>query len=211
MNNVQQRTILAAVFVSSIILGGAFLIHSTGILERHQANETTGSLEYQENEPAQEIVVLETSKGNIEILLDREHAPITVENFLTYVSEGHYDGTVFHRVIDGFMIQGGGFLPDGTQKSTHDPIVLESDNGLKNVVGSIAMARTNSPDSATCQFFINVADNTFLDYAPANPGYAVFGKVVLGMDVVNEIKSVETSSQDWPVEDITINTAHLKQ
>ena len=121
-----------------------------------------------------EVVVLETSKGNIEITLDRGRAPVTVDNFLRYVKEGNYDGTVFHRVIDGFMIQGGGFTPDGKQKQVHEPIKLESGNGLKNLAGTVAMARTMSPDSATSQFFINLIDNGFLDYAPGNPGYAVF-------------------------------------
>jgi len=161
-----------------------------------------------------EIVVFETNKGVIEIELYRDRAPITVENFLTYVREGHYNGTVFHRVIDGFMIQGGGFTPDGAQKQTHAPIRLESDNGINNKNGSIAMARTMVPDSATCQFFINVADNDFLNYRSNNPGYAVFGKVVSGMDVVMEISKVETgnrgSNQDWPLEDVVIEKAYVK-
>jgi len=163
---------------------------------------------------AKEVVVLETSQGNIEIELNREKAPITVANFLRYINESFYDGTVFHRVIDGFMVQGGGFTPEGVQKQTHAPIKLESNNGLKNEIGTIAMARTNDPNSATSQFFINVNNNTFLDYAPGNDGYAVFGKVVSGMDIVNRIKTAETASKgsydDWPVNDITINKAHIK-
>ena len=163
---------------------------------------------------AKEIVVLETSAGNIEIELNREKAPITVANFLRYINESFYDGTVFHRVIDSFMIQGGGFTPEGKQKQTHSPIKLESGNGLKNEIGTISMARTGDPDSATSQFFINVNSNAFLDYAPGNDGYAVFGKVVLGMDVVNRIKSAETASKgpydNWPVNDITINKAYVK-
>ncbi|MHC1564780.1 MAG: peptidylprolyl isomerase [Candidatus Syntropharchaeales archaeon] len=159
------------------------------------------------------IVVLETNKGIIEIELDPEKAPITVENFLGYVKAGHYDGTVFHRVIAGFMIQGGGYTPDGGQKPTDKPIKLESDNGLKNEVGTIAMARTSVPDSATCQFFINVADNNFLDYRPDNDGYAVFGKVTSGMDVVNEIQAVRTGGRgvhsDWPLDDVVIERAYL--
>jgi len=162
-----------------------------------------------------EIAVLETTKGNIEIELDRAKAPITVENFVTYVNEGFYNGTIFHRVMDGFMIQGGGFTTEGEEKDTHAPIKLESKNGLKNTVGTIAMARTNFPDSATSQFFINVADNSFLNYAPGNDGYAVFGKVISGMDVVNTIKSVETSSNegydDWPVENVVITGAYMKK
>ena len=161
-----------------------------------------------------EMVVFETSKGNIEVELYRDKAPATVENFVRYVREGQYDGTVFHRVIPNFMIQGGGFLPNGSEKRTHAPIKLESRNGLSNKNGTIAMARTNAPDSATCQFFINVKDNGFLDYAPGNPGYAVFGKVVVGMDVVMGITKVKTSSRgpydDWPVEDVVIKKAYMK-
>ena len=159
-------------------------------------------------------VILETNKGNIEIELDSAKAPITVENFINYVKKGHYDGTVFHRVIDDFMIQGGGFTPDGQQKPTDAPIKLESNNGLTNNLGTIAMARTMIQDSATSQFFINIKDNDFLNYAPGNPGYAVFGKVVSGMEVVNQIKSVKTTTKngmgDWPVEDIIIEKAYIK-
>jgi len=161
-----------------------------------------------------EIVVLETNKGNIEIELDREHAPLTVENFVNYVNSGFYDGTIFHRVIDGFMLQGGGFTADGNEKQTNPPIKLESDNGLSNLEGTVAMARTNDPDSATSQFFINVANNKFLDYNANSEGYAVFGKVVSGMETVNKIKSVDTASRghhdDWPVEDIVITRAYMK-
>jgi peptidyl-prolyl cis-trans isomerase B (cyclophilin B) len=131
------------------------------------------------------------------------------------VSEGFYDGTVFHRVIPGFMIQGGGFTPDGAQKPTHGQIKLESSNGLKNKVGTIAMARTSIPDSATSQFFISIADNGFLDYAPGNDGYAVFGMVTKGMDVVNAIAAVKTSTRDgngdWPVEDVVIKKVSVKK
>ena len=159
-------------------------------------------------------VVIETSKGTIEVQLNREKAPITVDNFLAYVNSGFYDGTVFHRVMPGFMIQGGGFTPDGTQKPTNKPIKLESNNGLRNKIGAIAMARTPLPDSATNQFFINVADNGFLDYAPGNDGYAVFGNVTSGMDIVNKIVAVKTSSRgengNWPVEDVLIKTVRIK-
>ncbi|MBU0536134.1 MAG: peptidyl-prolyl cis-trans isomerase [Nanoarchaeota archaeon] len=162
-----------------------------------------------------EIVVIETSKGNIEVQIDQKSAPITAENFLVYVKENHYDSTIFHRVIPGFMIQGGGFAPDGKEKQTHDPIKLESQNGLKNLRGTIAMARTMVADSATDQFFINLADNAFLDYAPGNPGYAVFGKVVKGMEVVDEIAKAKTGSkgpnENWPVEDIMITKVHIKE
>lgn len=158
-------------------------------------------------------VVLETTKGNIVIELDSEKAPATTANFLTYVREGHYDGTVFHRVIDGFMIQGGGFTEDGKKKGTHEPIALESNNGLRNVKGSVAMARTMVEDSATSQFFINVANNDFLNYAEGNPGYAVFGKVVEGMEVVDQIKKVRTATKhgmsDWPEENVVIMRAYV--
>jgi len=161
------------------------------------------------------IVVMETSKGSIEIKLDQEKAPITVKNFLTYVEDEYFNGTVFHRVINGFMIQGGGFTPDGQQKRTLKPIQLESDNGLSNKVGTIAMARTDDPNSATSQFFINVKDNRSLDFNPGNPGYAVFGKVINGMDVVEQIKAVQTTTKlgmmrNWPIEDIIIQKVFVK-
>ncbi|MFA6073557.1 MAG: peptidylprolyl isomerase [Candidatus Woesearchaeota archaeon] len=161
------------------------------------------------------IVVLETTQGTIEVELNKDKAPISTENFLSYVKEGHYDGTIFHRIIPNFMVQGGGFLPNGTQKSTHAPIKLESKNGLKNSKGTIAMARTMVPDSATSQFFINTVNNDFLDYRSGNDGYAVFGKVVSGIDVVDKMNSVKTSNkgpnQDWPVEDIVILKAYIKE
>lgn len=141
-------------------------------------------------------VRLKTNQGDIVIELDREKAPVTVENFLSYVKKKHYDGTVFHRVIPGFMIQGGGFAKEGAglvEKTTDAPIKNEGQNGLKNVRGTVAMARTNDPNSAKAQFFINVADNASLDY-PSNGGYAVFGKVVQGMEVVDKIKAVPTGS-----------------
>ncbi len=155
-------------------------------------------------------VVIETSMGSITLELDSTNAPQTVNNFLSYVDEGFYDGTIFHRVIDGFMLQGGGFTPDGSQKPTKDPIFLESQNGLTNDVGTVAMARTNVPNSATAQFFINVKDNDFLNYTPGNPGYAVFGKVASGMEVVNAIRQVKTGTfqqyRDWPVEPVLIQS-----
>lgn len=161
------------------------------------------------------VVVLETSKGDIEMELYPEKAPATVENFLMYVDEHFYDGTVFHRVIDGFMIQGGGFTAEGIERYARGPIILESQNGLHNGIGYVAMARTADPNSATSQFFINVEDNPMLDYSgPESPGYAVFGKVISGMDVVNGIKSVPTSVRgphaNWPVEDVPIIRAYVK-
>lgn len=160
-------------------------------------------------------VILETTKGAIEIELNPQQAPVTVANFLAYVNEGFYDGTVFHRVIPGFMVQGGGFTPDGNQKPTREPIKLESNNGLRNEIGTIAMARTAVPDSATSQFFINVANNYFLNYAPGNDGYAVFGKIMSGMEAVNAIAAVQTGNKggnsDWPVEDVIIKKAYMKK
>lgn len=160
------------------------------------------------------VVRLVTTMGSITIELDRERAPITVANFLEYVKAGHYEGTVFHRVIPGFMIQGGGFTADMVQKPTRDPIKNEADNGLSNVRGTIAMARTNEVHSATCQFFINLVDNTFLDHqGPDRFGYAVFGKVVEGMDVVDAIAGVPTRDvgmhRNVPVTPVVIQKAML--
>jgi peptidyl-prolyl cis-trans isomerase B (cyclophilin B) len=162
------------------------------------------------------MIRMQTSKGVIEFDLDAEKAPETVENFLTYVKDGFYNGTIFHRVIDGFMIQGGGLEPGMKEKQTRAPIKNEADNGLKNERGTIAMARTNDPHSATAQFFINVSDNAFLNHQSPTIdgwGYCVFGKVVNGMDVVDEIKGVTTTSsgfhQDVPTEDIIIEKAEV--
>jgi len=144
------------------------------------------------------IVELKTSEGTIKLELYADKAPLTVQNFLKYAKEGYYDGTIFHRVIDNFMIQGGGFTPDMKQKPTQTPIKNEADNGLKNERGTVAMARTMVVDSATSQFFINVKDNEFLNHRDDTPqgyGYAVFGKVVDGMDVVDKIKAVPTGNQ----------------
>ena len=160
-------------------------------------------------------VRLSTSEGDIVLELDADKSPKTVANFVQYVKAGHYSGTVFHRVIDGFMIQGGGMSADMKEKSTRAPIPLESKNGLSNLRGTIAMARTGIPDSATAQFFINVNDNVRLDAAnsPDGNGYAVFGKVVEGMDVVDRIKAVPVGSkgmhQNVPVQPIVIKQASL--
>jgi len=160
------------------------------------------------------VVVLMTTMGNIEIKLAIEEAPITTDNFLGYVESDYYDETVFHRVMSGFMIQGGGFIGSGKQKIAGDPIVLESNNGLLNKRGTIAMARTTDPDSATSQFFINLIDNDFLDYTSTNDGYAVFGEVVEGMDVVDAIGNVKTATfglyENWPEEDVVILGAYVK-
>ena len=160
------------------------------------------------------IFIIETNRGNITIEVYPEKAPKTVENFKKYVTNEFYNGLIFHRVINNFMIQGGGFTPNGEQKPVDDPIKLESNNGLKNDEGTIAMARTIVSDSATSQFFINVKGNDLLNYAPGNDGYAVFGKVISGMEVVNEIKAVNTGTkfgmQDWPTEDVMITKIYLK-
>lgn len=162
------------------------------------------------------MITLKTNLGDIFIELDEENAPKTCENFKQYVKEGHFDGTIFHRVIDSFMIQGGGFLEDMMQKATREPIENEAKNGLSNIEGTIAMARTMDPHSATAQFFINVADNKFLDYPGQDGwGYCVFGKVTEGMDVVNKIKGAETTTkaghQDVPVDAIIIEKAEISE
>jgi len=159
-------------------------------------------------------VELQTSKGNIKIELDEAKAPESVRNFVEHVKRGHYDGTVFHRVIKGFMIQGGGFEPGMKQKQAGKPIRNEANNGLKNARYTLAMARTSDPHSATAQFFINAADNAFLDHKSESSqgwGYAVFGRVIDGTDVVDAIEKVQTGSKsghgDVPVEDVTIQRA----
>jgi len=159
-------------------------------------------------------VELHTTHGVITLELDEVKAPKTVENFLAYVAAGHYDGTVFHRVIKGFMVQGGGFEPGLKQKPTQAPIANEAGNGLKNDKYTVAMARTNAPHSATAQFFINAADNAFLNFTSESPsgwGYAVFGKVVSGQDVVDAIEKVKTGRSgfhdDVPLENVAINKA----
>jgi len=159
-------------------------------------------------------VILTTNHGNIKLELDAEKAPKTVENFLNYVKSGHYNGTIFHRVIDGFMVQGGGFEAGMKQKPTNEPIENEAKNGLKNEPYTVAMARTSAPHSASAQFFINVKSNSFLDYPGQDGwGYCVFGKVVEGTDVVDKIKSVKTTRagmhSDVPVEDVIIEKAEV--
>ncbi|MEG3631698.1 peptidylprolyl isomerase [Streptomyces poriticola] len=162
------------------------------------------------------IVELNTNLGRIVLELADTKTPKTVENFLTYVRNGHYDGTIFHRVIDGFMIQGGGFTPDMTQKPTLAPIENEASDGLKNTAYTVAMARTSDPHSATAQFFISVSDNGFLDFTAATPkgwGYTAFGQVTAGHDVVDSIKQVKTGTlrghQDVPTEPVVIESARI--
>ena len=174
---------------------------------------------------ANPVVVMETSMGTIKIELYPEKAPVTVKNFLSYVDDKFYDGTIFHRVMgkentgnkEDFMIQGGGFEPEFKQKKTKDPIKNEAGNGLSNKRGTVAMARTNDPDSATAQFFINVKDNDFLDKSGRSAGYAVFGKVIEGMDIVDKIKAVETTGHrgrplpNAPVKDVVIKSVKVEK
>jgi peptidyl-prolyl cis-trans isomerase B (cyclophilin B) len=159
-------------------------------------------------------VLFTTNHGNFKVELDAEKAPKTVENFLAYVNSGHYTGTIFHRVIDGFMVQGGGFEPGMKQKATNDPVENEAKNGLKNEPYTLAMARTSAPHSASAQFFINVKHNSFLDFPGQDGwGYCVFGKVTEGTDVVDKIKGVKTTRSgmfaDVPVEDVVIEKAEV--
>ncbi len=163
------------------------------------------------------VAVIHTNRGDITIRLFKDKAPITVENFVTYAKEGFYDGTIFHRVIEDFMIQGGGFTSGMRHKPTHDAIKNEAGNGLTNKRGTVAMARTADVDSATAQFFINVVDNPFLDHRSDSRnefGYAVFGEVIDGLDVIDAIRRVQTSSQgahqNVPVEPIVINSVDIK-
>jgi len=174
-------------------------------LKYSPSQTTTGELK---------MILLKTNYGDIKLKLDYEKAPVTAKNFEQYVKDGFYNGVIFHRVINNFMIQGGGFEPGMVQKETRDPIDNEANNGLSNKTGTIAMARTMDPHSASAQFFINVKDNTFLDHTAETMegwGYAVFGEVVEGMDVVNKIKDVKTTMraghQDVPVEDVIIEEA----
>ena len=183
----------AATFLSAVSL----LLASIGVATAHSGDKV--------------MVEMHTSKGLITLELDAEKAPVTVANFIEYVNSGHFDGTIFHRVIPGFVIQGGGLESGMKEKPTQAPIENEADNGLKNVTGSICMARTNDPHSATSQFFINLKDNQFLDHSEKSPqgwGYAVFGQVTDGMDVVEAIAAVQTGNagghQDVPVEDIVV-------
>lgn len=162
------------------------------------------------------MILMKTNKGDIQIELDAEKAPISAANFTDYVNDGHFNGTIFHRVIKGFMIQGGGFEPGMQQKGTKDPIQNEANNGLANDKYTLAMARTNDPHSASSQFFINTKDNSFLNFSSETPqgwGYCVFGKVVAGQEIVDAIEDVTTGTngfhQDVPVEDVVIESAEV--
>ena len=156
------------------------------------------------------VVVMSTSKGDVTMELFEDKAPISVKNFLRYADEGFYDGTIFHRVIKGFMVQGGGMDAQGRQKPTHEAIKNEAANGLKNRRGTLAMARTPEVDSATAQFFINTVDNDGLDHGARDFGYAVFGRVTAGMDVVDQIEAARTGRGDVPVEPIVIKSIRRK-
>ena len=167
-------------------------------------NKNTSADSSGKKERRKPMVLITTSQGDIKLELYEEEAPITVANFLSYVEEGFFDGTIFHRVINNFMIQGGGFSADMKQKPTKAPIKNEADNGLKNDRGTIVMARTAVVDSATSQFFINHRDNTFLNHGARDFGYAVFGKVVEGIEIVDKIAAVKTKPGDVPVETVSI-------
>jgi peptidyl-prolyl cis-trans isomerase A (cyclophilin A) len=199
-----RRIARAAAFV----LPALVLAASVSVPGRAQDPAGAASPKAQKEAP---VVELQTSKGAIRIALEAEKAPRTVENFLAYVDAGFYDGTIFHRVIPGFMVQGGGFAPGMEEKKTRGPISNEADNGLRNLRGTLAMARTQAKDSATSQFFINLTDNAFLDHGARDFGYAVFARVVDGMDVVDRIAEVETTRKgghgDVPVEPVVIESA----
>jgi peptidyl-prolyl cis-trans isomerase A (cyclophilin A) len=192
------------------VLAGCVSVLLIGVAVRaEEAAVTTNVPATVESKGAENMVIMKTSKGDIKIELNAEKAPVTVKNFLSYVDDKFYDGTIFHRVINGFMIQGGGFTAQMSQKGTKAPIVNEASNGLKNDRGTIAMARTGDPNSATAQFFINVVNNDGLNRpSPDGHGYCVFGKVVEGLDVVDAIKAAATTvkagMRDVPAETITI-------
>ena len=201
-----NRKTIISIFLMFLFGGSIFLTAADILLRPRQQTEV-------------EIIVMETSLGPIEIELNRAKAPITVENFVKYVEDGYYDGLCFHRIIRGFMIQGGGLDSTGEYRETRDPIAIESQNGLKNVRGAIAMARASDPNSATSQFFINTVNNDNLDYPSFDGyGYTVFGLVISGMEVVDAIEAVATDARDtsygamsdWPIEDIIIISAYMK-
>lgn len=204
MKRVAMGVCASLVVALGAVLGGALSVEAQNMKDGKAAAKAP-------------MVVISTSMGDIEVELDEAKAPISVKNFLSYVDEKFYDGTIFHRVIPDFMIQGGGMLPDMSQKPNKAPIKNEAANGLKNLRGTLAMARTNVPDSATSQFFINHRDNAFLDFkgpSPQDIGYAVFGKVTAGMEVVDKIAKVPTKNSgphgDVPVEPVLIKSIHRK-
>lgn len=206
----QQRKLTMRSFITTLSIISCLLLLGTSNAS-NQANTTTAPTPHSDNV----LVDINTTQGNITLNLNKKHAPETVRNFLKYSEEGFYNGTIFHRVIANFMIQGGGMTANMNKKSTHQPIPNESDNGLFNRRGTIAMARTNDPNSATSQFFINLKDNQFLDGRSSKPGYSVFGEVVSGMNVVDKIGKTHTinkgSLSDVPAETITIKSITLHQ
>ena len=202
------RKKVLSIFILFLFSGSIFSLAASMFMQPSNNNPSTA-----------EVVVMETSLGTIEIALNREKAPITVENFVNYVNEGFFDGLCFHRVIPEFMIQGGGFYPNSTYKQAGDPIQIESTNGLKNLKGTIAMARSSDPNSATSQFYINTVDNADLDYPSFDGyGYTVFGTVTEGLDVVEAIERVATDMKDtpygtlpdWPIEPVEIIRVYMK-
>ena len=204
MNVFGRFAITLRLKVALLAIGVFSLICGSALADQHQGDKV--------------MVEMTTSKGVIELELDAKNAPITVANFLEYVKSGHYDGTIFHRVIPGFVIQGGGLQSGMAEKATRTPIENEADNGLKNLTGAICMARTNEPHSATSQFFINLKDNSFLDHTEKSAtgwGYAVFGRVTSGMDVVEAIAAVATGNagyhSDVPLEDIVLEKAVVSE
>ena len=204
MNVFGRFAITLRLKVALLAIGVFPLICGSALADQHQGDKV--------------MVEMTTSKGVIELELDAKNAPITVANFLEYVKSGHYDGTIFHRVIPGFVIQGGGLQSGMAEKATRTPIENEADNGLKNLTGAICMARTNEPHSATSQFFINLKDNSFLDHTEKSAegwGYAVFGRVTSGMDVVEAIAAVATGNagyhSDVPLEDIVLEKAVVSE
>ena len=204
----------ASLFAPLFILGCAST--NSTIASQTQPNSASNVNPQETTMSNMPLVELETSMGNITIELNEEKAPKTVENFLNYVNSGHYEGTIFHRIIDGFMIQGGGMDAQMNEKKTNAPVENEADNGLKNDQGTIAMARTQDPHSATSQFFINVKDNDFLNHSGKNAqgwGYTVFGKVTSGMDVIEKMRGVPTGRfgmhADVPSTPVVINSAKV--
>ncbi len=206
------KLVLVALLVPAVLISTACKQKDNSARNTAESTPAGDTSQTQGGNP---VVIISTSKGDIKVELFKNEAPVTVENFLSYVNDGFYDGTIFHRVIPSFMIQGGGFTPDFAQKPTKAPIKNEANNGLKNDRGTLAMARTQVVDSATSQFFINLVNNDFLNNGARDYGYAVFGKVVDGMDVVDAIAAVPTDNKGMhgnvPTEDVVIESVKVVQ
>ncbi len=206
------KLVLVALLVPAVLISTACKQKDNSAQNTAESTPAGDTSQTQGGNP---VVIISTSKGDIKVELFKNEAPVTVENFLSYVNDGFYDGTIFHRVILSFMIQGGGFTPDFAQKPTKAPIKNEANNGLKNDRGTLAMARTQVVDSATSQFFINLVNNDFLNNGARDYGYAVFGKVVDGMDVVDAIAAVPTDNKGMhgnvPTEDVVIESVKVVQ